>query len=107
MCVLIQEVWDLSIHFFLVQGLVKTFPAVEDRNKAGYSLRIFLHFVLDLAWQWGGVIYGKHHIQHKAAVSYVCVFIEITFISKPEGWWENFSQRPYSMSYKKEGKNPT
>lgn len=35
------------------------------------------------------MIYGEHYIQHQAGVIYVsvCFYKEITFISKPEGWW--------------------
>lgn len=53
------------------------------------------------------MIYGEQHIQHKAAVSYVsvCFYKEITFISKPEGWWEKLSQGPYSILHRKEGKS--
>lgn len=104
---------EISQSFFFMQGLVKTFHMsfllLKDRNKAGHLLRSFFHFVLDLVWQWGCVIYGEHHIQHKAGVSYVsvCFYKEITFISKPEGCWGKLSQGPYSILQRKEGKNPT
>lgn len=57
MCVLIQEnlYLEMSQTFYFgartSKNLSQEFPAIEDRNKAGHSLKSFFHFVLDLVWR--------------------------------------------------------